>query len=148
LQGYLHAFAWFNNKCNHGYTFTLEILPKPASVQEAIKSYFGGELESLTLAPISDWRGFVRALLSRWLFQFGDSSMDHLEDLRNSFSLFDDDFREMLLDEMVNRLSISLNPSSVWKVEVDTRGFYECHYEDLAFEEPDRVVYLHLGLSD
>lgn len=148
LQGFLHAFAWFNNKTNYGYTLTLDVVPKPGSVREAVESHFRGELEELTLALVDDWPGFVRELLGRWLFQFADPSMDHLDDPRESFSLFHDHFRGVLLDEVTGRLSGVFSQSAVWKVEVRTRGFYECHYEDLAFEEADRVVYLHAGFSD
>ena len=148
LQGFLHAFAWFNHKTNYGYTFTLDVIPKPGSVREAIEGHFRGELDELTLAPVEDWPGFVRGLLGRWLFQFSDPSMDHLEDPRESFSLFHDHFRGMLLDEAMGRLSGVVTPTAVWRVEVRTRGWYECHYGDLAFEEPGRVVYLHAGFSD
>jgi hypothetical protein len=130
LQGLLHAFAWFNNKTDYGYALTLDVVPKPGSVREAIEGHFQGELDGLRLVPVEDWPAFVRGLLGRWLFPFSDPSMDQLEDPRESFSLFHDHFRGMLLDE------------------VRTRGWYECYYEDLAFEEPGRVVYLHAGFSD
>lgn len=148
LQGFLHAFEWFNQKTNYGCTLTLDILRKPASVQEAVESHFGGELDRLALHPVEDWQEFVRELLGRWLFQFSDPSMDHLEDPKGSFSLSDDSFRGMLLDEVMGRLMRVINPSAVWKVEVETRGWYECEYEDVAFEEQDRVLYLHAGWSD
>jgi hypothetical protein len=148
LQGFLHAFAWFNHKTNYGYTFTLDVVPKPGSVREAIEGHFRGTLEELTLAPVEDWPGFVRGLLGRWLFQFDDRTRDHLKDPRKSFSLFNNHCRGMLLDEAMGRLSRVVSPQAVWKVEVGTRGWYECCYEDLAFEEAGRVVYLHAGFSD
>jgi hypothetical protein len=148
LQGFLHAFAWFNNKTNHGYTFTLVTVPKPLSVRQALERHFGGELDGLVLAPVEDWTGFVRELMGRWLFQFSDPSSDHLQDPRESFSLFHDHFRGMVLDEVMARLTAVINPSAVWKVEVRLRGWYECYYDDLAFEEQERVLYLHAGFSD
>src|SRR4051794_15541431 len=126
LQGFLHAFEWFNHKTNYGYTFTLDVVPKPGSVREAIEGHFGGELDGLTLVPVEDWPGCVRGLLDRWLFQFDDPSMDRLEDPRGSFSLFDSFFRRVLLDEVLGKLSGVVSPLAVWKVEVRTHGWYEC----------------------
>jgi hypothetical protein len=148
LQGFLHAFAWFNNKTNYGYTFTLDVLPRPTSVREAVEQHFEGDLESLTLTAVEDWRLHVKDLLARWLFEFRNPVTDHLKDPRQSFSLFHEHFREMLLTEVLGRFSDAVHPKAVWKVDVRTLGWYECWYEDLAFEESDCVLYLHLGHSD
>ena len=148
LQGFLRAFAWFNHKADHGYTFALDILPKPGTVRQAIGAHFGNDLEGLTLTPVEDWAGFLRGFWGRWLFQFGDPTMDHLADPRRSFSLFDDHLRGTMVDELVGRFAGAVRPSAVWAARVETRGWYECDYEDVAFEEPDRVLYLHAGFSD
>jgi hypothetical protein len=148
LQGFLHAFEWFNHKTNYVAALTLDILPKPRTVRQAVEAHFGDDLAGLTLTPVEDWPGFVRGLLGRWLFQFDDPLMDHLEDPRGSFSLFRDSFRGMMLDGVMGRLAGAVRPTAVWTARVETRGWYECSYEDVAFEEPDRVLYLHTGCSD
>ena len=148
LQGFLHAFAWFNHKTNYGYTFTLDVLPKPGTVRQAVESHFEGDVKGLTLSPVRDWAGFLRAYWGRWLFQFRDRAMDHLTDPRYSFSLFDDHLRGTMVDELMGRVAGAVHPSAVWAVRVETRGWYECDYEDVAFEEPGRVLYLHAGFSD
>jgi hypothetical protein len=117
-------------------------------VREAVEGRFPVKVDGLTLTPIADWPAHVRGLLGRWLFQFADRTGDHLADPRRSFSVFDDHFRGMLLDEAVGRLSAAVNPLAVWGVEVRTSGWYECRYEDLAFEEAGQVLYLHAGHSD
>ena len=144
LQGFLHAFAWFNSKTDHGYTLTLDVLPKPGSAREAIKGHFRGEWDELTLTPVEDWSAFVRGLLGRWLFQFSDRSMDHLEDPRESFSLFHDHFRGMLLDELMGRLSGLMRGGErsrhgpVVGTSASTRMWRS---------RAGRVVYLHVGFS-
>ena len=148
LQGFLHAFEWFNHKTNYVAALTLDILPKPGTVRQAVEVHFGSDLEGLTLTPVEDWPAFVRSLLGRWLFQFGDPSMDHLVDQRRSFSLSHDSFRVVMLDDLMDRLAEAIRPTAVWTARVQTRGWYECSYEDLAFEEPGRVLYLHAGWSD
>ena len=148
LQGFLHAFEWFNHKANYGAVLTLNILPKPGTVRQAIEEHIGDDVENLVLTPVEDWPGFVRALLGRWLFQFDDPSWPHLEDPRASFSLFQDHSRGVMLDGVMSRLAEAVRPTAVWTVQVETRGGYECGYEDVAFEEPERVLYLHAGWSD
>jgi hypothetical protein len=148
MQGFLRAFAWFNHKADHGYTFELDILPKPGSVRQAIEAHFGGNVEDLALAPVEDWPVFLRGYWGRWLFQFGRRDMDHLTDPRYSFSLFNEHLRGVMVDELMGRFAPAVRPSAVWEVQVRTRDWYECEYEDVAFEEPDRVLYLHAGHSD
>jgi hypothetical protein len=148
LQEFLHAFAWFNHKTNYGYTFTLDVLPKPGTVRHAIEALFGDDLTELALAHVEKWPGFLRGYWGRWLFQFRDRAMDHLTDPRYAFSLFNDYLRGEMVDELMGWLTAAIRPSAVWAVRVETRGWYECDYADMAFEEPGRVLYLHAGSSD
>jgi hypothetical protein len=148
LQGFLRAFAWFNQKADHGYTFSLDVIPKSSSVEEAIERHFRGEMVRMKLTPVAGWPEVVRGLLARWLFQFQDPRGDHLEDPRRSFSLSHEAFRPMFWEEVMGRLASAVQPEAVWRVEVQTRGWYECDWDDIAFEERDWVVFLHLGVSD
>src|SRR5262245_37218435 len=154
LQGFLHAFAWFNNNTDHGYTFTLDVLPKPSSLRDAVVHHFAGDVERLELTPVPEWSGAVREVLTEWLFAFrapADTPTEEyfrLQDPHRSFSLSDEGFRDMLLNEVLGRFETVVRPTEVWKVQVDTRQWYECYYNDLAFEEDGRVLYLHCGVSD
>lgn len=148
LRGFLHAFESFNNKTNHGYTFAIDVFPKTGSVTEALQSHFASDLKKLSVTPIVDWPTFVRELFRGWLFQFSDSNPECLTDARGAFSLFRTEYREMLLNELLTRLQSAVDPIAVWKVEAETHRFYECDYVDVAFEEADRVIFLHIGVSD
>ncbi|MEX1231848.1 MAG: hypothetical protein WEB58_16505 [Planctomycetaceae bacterium] len=156
LQGFLHAFAWFNNKSNCGFTFTLDLIPKPTPLQQAIETYFKqksietgfeGNLKfEFTLSPVAEWQDVVRELYSRWWFQFSDPSSDHLHDPKGSFSLFIDYFRGMILDEMMVRMSKAFSPVAVWKVEMQGDG--NCCSESLALEEQERILFLNVAWFD
>ena len=148
LRGFLHASEWFNHKTNYVASYTIDVLPKPETVRQAIETHFAGDLAGLMLSPIEDWPSFLRGFWGRWLFQFKEPTMDHLVDPREAFSLFDDSFREQMLDEVINRLSGTIHPTAVWSVRIETRTFYGCDYEDMVLEEPTRVLYLHAGWSD
>lgn len=148
LQGFLRAFGWFNTKGDLGYTFTLDVFPKPVSIEEAIADHFKGQLLGLSLTAVEEWSVFLRQFLSRWLFEFSNPRFEHLEDPKKSFALSHEYSRDKLLDEVTGRFSSMVKPLAVWKVEARTHGHYECHWEDVAFEEAERVIYLHLGVSD
>jgi len=155
LQGFFCAFGWFNSKTDRGYTFTFDVIPKPSSVREAIGQHFAGELKQLELTLLEDWPSACRELLTEWLFEFNSPAItptDHayyeLKDPHRSFSLSHDYFREMLLSEVQQRLAAAVKPIAVWKASVALRRWYECRYDDIVFEENDRVLYLHFGESD
>src|SRR5262245_48705042 len=100
LQGFFRAFAWFNNKTDRVYTFTLDAIPKPSSVRDAIGQHFTGELEQLELTLVADWSNNVGMLLTEWLFEFNNPATTHTDDIyyklkdpHKSFSLSQEYFR-------------------------------------------------------
>jgi hypothetical protein len=121
VQRFLCAFAWFNNKANHCYTFA-EAVPKPGSVREAVEGRFPVEVDGPTLTPVADWPARVRGLLGRWPFQVAEPTREHLADPRRSFSVFGDHFRGMLLDEAVDQ-STSPAPTHTTNSATQTRDF-------------------------
>lgn len=150
LSGVLQAFAWFNDKSNNAYTFKLDTIAKRFPIEEAIKTHLRGDLTSfsVSLEPVADWPIKLRSLLHRWLFEFQDPRDCHLEDRWKSFGLSEDHNRDAICGEIVERVKNAISPSVVWKVTVKTEEWYEGAYDDLAFEEDNRVLYLHLGVSD
>lgn len=148
MQGFLLAFEWVNHKADHGYTFSIDAIAKPIGVEQAIRQYFKEELAEIRLAPVADWPAEVRTLLRHWLFEFQDPTFGHLEDVRNSFSLSLESFREQFLERIIQHLQSSLTPVAVWMVDIELNGFYECYWNDVVFEEADRIIFLHFGDSD
>ncbi len=146
-NGMLEAFAWFNEKADHFYTFSLEPIPKPAALETALTSYFG-EPRSIQLTPIEDWRAEVRVLLNRWLFECFEGMGHRLLDPKKQFALSHQDARETLVGKVIDVFAAGFSPLRSWRVLVDFESFYECAWDDLAFEEEERVVLLHLAVSD
>jgi hypothetical protein len=56
LRGSLEAFARFNNKTNHGYTFTLDVLPLTGSIEQSIKCSFGDDVTKVSVFPLTTGR--------------------------------------------------------------------------------------------
>ncbi|MHC5543734.1 hypothetical protein ACYOEI_36370 [Singulisphaera rosea] len=150
VQGLLYAFSQCNGRTNEDYTFTLEPLPKPTSLREAVEGLFQGSLEpnGLTFNSTDDPPALLRQLLNRWLFPFDGTEVNVSGDQLQPYWAFLGDQRKRLVDEVVGHLAILLKSSVVWKVEVRTSVWYEAAYDDVAFELPGRVFYLHFGVSD
>src|SRR5262249_19106236 len=132
----------------HSYTFTLEILPSAGSVVQAIEVLRADEAIRVSITPISDWKSIVRDAFSWWLFQFRDPHTGQLVDQSRDFALSCDWGRDAVLDWAMAHLSRIIEPTAVWGVKVETKGFYECAWDDFAFESGDRRLFLHLGVSD
>jgi hypothetical protein len=87
LRGCLEAFARFNDKTNHGCTFTFDRLPRAANVGKAVELFFRGEATKVALTRMDDWPQEVKAIFKLWLFQFQVAGMAHLVDRGKNFSL-------------------------------------------------------------
>jgi hypothetical protein len=133
IRGFLEAFARFNDKPDHGYSFTFELLPSTNSIRASMELHFNGALTSLELTPIADWRTAIRDILSRSLFG------QLLTDNRDSVRVF---------NWLIDRIDSCANPSTTWKADVGVSGFYECDWDDVVFQTGDTAYLLHLGVSD
>lgn len=134
LRGFLEAFARLNDKTNHGCTFTFDRLPEARTVSKAIELLFRGEATRVTVTPIENWPQALRAIFKLWLFQFQVTGMAHLVDRNKSFALSYDQGRGQIIDWVMERLDRIVQPAAVWKVEVETKSFYECGVDDIVFE--------------
>jgi hypothetical protein len=154
LRGLLRAFAWVNAKTNHGYTFEFDRLPAAATVSESVRLFLleHHELEArVTLKRLRGWRTPVRKGLETWLFSFiCDSHDGKLDDPHQYFSISERSVRRDMIGWVTDMLESAAGPTAAWRVEIEygTRQFYECGWEDFAFESADGVYLLHLGVSD
>src|SRR6516165_2581161 len=119
LRGSLEAFARFNNKTNHGYTFTLDVLPLTGSIEQSIKCSFGDDVTKVSVFPIDDWQTHVRDAFRRWLFQFQNSTTGRLVDTGRNFYLSSDIGREAVLDWIMATLDRVIKPLEVGKVKIE-----------------------------
>lgn len=148
LRGCLLAFARFNDKTNHGCTFTFDCLPQATSVRQSLERFFRRQATKVVLTQLEDWSQTVRALFQTWFFQFQVPLMGRLVDRGKTFSLSHDSGRESLLDWVMNRLEAVVGQAIAWKVDVQTSDFYECGWDDVAFETAEGSYLLHFGVSD
>ena len=150
LRGLLEAFARVNDKADHGYDFSIVALPRASTVVAAIEQAFAGEARRVVATPVHDWKPALRAALESWLFQFRSASTGGalLVDAHQQFALSDERGREAVLDWAMERLAILGPMSQVWRIDIETKRFYECAWADFALETMDGTFLLHLGVSD
>ncbi len=145
LRGFLRAFEALNAKTNHSYTFSFDAIPKTDDVSTAIQQ----RLEDCRVETrrIDDWVSETKRILERWLFAYQDPT-GRLEDQHRTFALSHESSRRALVDTVMEMLKAIVTPLNAWRVEVQTKQFYECAWDDIAFEDERYVYFLHLGVSD
>lgn len=148
LRGFLEAFAMFNTKCDHGYTFSIEQLPVAQTHSRSIQLHFRDETASASLEPMRDWEQQLPEILGQWLFQFQDERMSHLVDTRRDFSLTHAFGREHAMDWIMSRLTTKIRPTKVVIADIVLSNFYECAWKDIVFEVGEVWCLMHLGVSD
>jgi hypothetical protein len=155
LEGFLKAFAWFNDKTNHGCSFSVYQIPRAADVLGALAAYFKLESLAFRIEPLVDFEQDLRAVFGRFLFLFqkpvaGCQSGDYLVDPQQSFNLMSEHGRNALLDEL-GSLVRSFGVTSAWRVVAspecgELREW--CFQDDVVLELADRLCLVHFGVSD
>lgn len=143
LRGLLTAFAWANEKCNHSCTFSVEELPAAADIQQSLAQYYGDAVAEVRAVELSDWHGVIGDALQRWLFLFRD-----LIRPRAVCALTDERCQRAMVGRVLDAFMLGLEPLTVWRVEIEPRGFYECTWDDFAIRGSAKSYLLHLGVSD
>lgn len=146
LRGYLHAFALFNDKSDHQFSFFIEVLPHADDVDKAIRKSFGAELEWVRVQPIQDWEQEVIRVLTSWLFHFQEPYAAPFMDKRKKFSLANAEGREPALKFIMDRLRPIIE--CAFRVQLQTKGWYECQWDDIVLQGESERYLLHLGVSD
>jgi uncharacterized protein (TIGR02996 family) len=148
LRGFLNAFSWTNGKTNHQYSFEVFLLAKRGSVVQTITPViWANRLISVTLEPLNDWQTELSVAFPNWLCLYL-TDLDHLLDPSQHFSLSRADSRTALGQQVVQMVANLIRPTAAFQVQVESAGFYECAFADYALEAPDRVLFIHLGVSD
>ena len=149
LQGFLCAFEEINLRSDHIYTFTIDRLERRATLEETLGAYVGG-IKTVALQPIDSWRDDLIPVVERWLFAFQiDTTTGAAEQTRpGSSALRDPRRRAELAAALLEEVAQTIAPVQVWSVQFEVDGFYECEWNDTAFEAEDAIYVLHLGVSD
>lgn len=150
LAGQLQAFAYLNNKTNHGYSFELWELSNNKSMEMAIIELPIG-VKNVTLTTLDSWEEFLAQCLEKWLFSFqhkGTRDDNTLQDAKNYFSLSHSSFKEDFILDLLVSIDELIDPIQGSYVNIKVDGWYECAWDDIAIEGKKGNIFIHLGVSD
>jgi hypothetical protein len=130
--------------------FIRAILAHAGDTQAALERHFTGLARSVQLSPLSDWREELRSSLTRWLCAYltDSESGGRLQGADGKFSLSFADFRQDCVEHALTRITALIAAVAAWRVDITPSGWYEMGWQDYALESSDRVLLLHLGVSD
>jgi uncharacterized protein (TIGR02996 family) len=154
LRGILEAFNWIHSGFDRQYNRDLEVLPKPGTAQEAIQQWAEGWTSQVAISPLPEWEQRLPDLLRPW-FVVHEIPLQH----RGSLAAI---YRRIVgwtapaaprqhptyLSAIAQKIVELTAPIAVWRVEAQPIEGEEAIWEDLAFEQTDRIYLLHLGAFD
>ena len=143
----LKKFAEANDGVNHVSDYCLDELPLADSMMRALKSYFSAMSTSITppqaaerwkicTTKLTDSRPRIRTVANHWFYE-------------QEFSpSVDAAAKDRTLNDFMSRLHSVVGASTVFEVQVNPPMWYECVWQDFAFDGNRERWLLHFGFSD
>jgi len=155
IVGELGAFSKFNDKTNHGYEFSLELITDFESIPKYLENLIEGEYgisETYKLNKIDNKDAFVfffKLLHDKWYYAYQNKDENHLSDLNNSFSLYMNPWKKEWVEEFVDFLLQTLNPINIFEINyVGLKYYYASDFDEFIFECEDEIYHFRLKVSD
>ena len=133
-NGFLDAICVLNEGSNTSGVHELEELPAATSLRRALAARFAA-LSDHRDPPVTaeawniqvdavpgDWRVELRPVVHAWFFELPDSTP------------VDDERRNRLVTRFLEHLHEIVGDARAWRVEVTPPVWYECTWQDVAFE--------------
>ena len=147
-NGFLEALALLNDGTNHGSEYTLEQLPEAASLAESLAAHFASlSADATPPQPASAWNIQVEAMQSDWPLELAPVLREWFFAQEFSPSV-DPDVASGLVAQFMEHLRASVVDATAHRVRVSPPVWYECWWQDTAFESQGARWLLHLGFSD
>lgn len=148
INSILSDMANANDGSDHGSEYSLYELPIADSMMHALGSYFSGirtsnsppqppESWNIRTMPLTDPETQLRAVVKRWFYEMPFSPRA------------DEVTVEQSVNDFLNRLRLMVDFPSACEVSVNPPMWYECHWQDFAFDGVTGGRFLlHFGYSD
>ena len=145
-NGLLEAIALFNDGSNHAATYTMQTLPAATSLDASLAAYFSAMSTSHVPAqPAEEWHIRTRELDGGEAFR----QIAHHWFFRQEFSpKVDNWMAENVVATFVAHIQSTVGNAKLFRVRVSPPMWYECVWEDVAFDAQGGRWLLHLGFSD
>jgi hypothetical protein len=147
-NGFLEALALLNDGCNHGSEYTLEALPQAPSLDDSLASYFSSMSTSrVPPQPAAAWNIQTELLPGGWATELEVVLRQWF--FAQEFSpTVDPDLASGVVARFLGHLRETIGDARAYRVRVSPPIWYECVWEDYAFEARGGRWLLHLGFSD
>lgn len=143
----LYEMAEANAGSDHGCGYSLDVLSKADSLRTALEKHFAQfGTYNPTVQPPYDWNiqytkvtrsdAVLRDTAMHWFYEQPFSPGDEIA------------IRNKTVAEFLDRLYAAVGQAQVFEVEVTPPMWYDCEWQDFAFENGDQRWFLHLGYSD
>jgi hypothetical protein len=147
LNELLERIGETNDGTNHGSEYALYELPDAETLQDALDCYFSGLSTSnspaqpagswrIRTTPLKDSREALRVVARHWFYE-----LEYSPNVDPAYS-------EEIISEFITLLRSVVDDASVFEVHVAPPMWYECVWQDIAFDAGNRRWLLHLGFSD
>lgn len=147
LNNLLARLGEANDGINHGSDYAMYELPGADALLDALNRYFSrlstsnspaqpAEEWCIRITPVHDSREALRLVARNWFYQQEYSpKVDQAQ-------------ADITISEFVSLLHSVVGDASVFEVQVTPPIWYECVWQDFAFDRGSRRWLLHLGFSD
>ena len=147
INSLLEQMGNVNNGANHGSDYSLDELPAADSMTVALETYFSYLSTSnspsqppgrwnIRTEQMDDASSIVADAARHWFYELEFSPA------------VDDATSDKTLGDFIRNLSSIVDMSSAVQVKVDPPMWYECTWQDFAFESDVGRWLLHFGFSD
>lgn len=138
IRGIFSAYASlsFKDAPYIQYTFDFQYLEKLETIQATLEAYAVTWASAVRLTPLPAWKETLQPTLEFWLC---DSLMVPTSTKK---------YWSQVVTNLLNKIEQLVQPTAIWRVEIDEKSFYELLWEDFALENEHAAFFLHLGFSD
>ena len=147
VNSLLAEIAEANDGVNHGSEYSLNTLPSADSMELALDAYFSAmstsnsapqpaERWNIRTTEVKDAKTHLLAATRRWFYGLEFSPK------------VDGVTAERTINEFMDRLVSIVGTSKVFEVKVHPPMWYECVWQDFAFDGGNCRWFLHFGFSD
>jgi len=147
INALLAEIAEANEGDNHGSDYSLDSLRPADSMKLALDAYFSAfstsnsppqppERWNIRTTELTDAKRQLLAAAKHWFYELEFSPK------------VDDEIAEQTLNDFMNRLNSVVASARVFEVNVDPPMWYECVWQDFAFDGASCRWFLHFGFSD
>ena len=147
INSLLAEIAEANDGMNHGSDYSFVVLPAADSMTLALDAYFSAmstsysppqppERWNIRTTELAEAKPRLLAAAKHWFYELEFSPT------------VDDASAKQTLNEFMNGLISIVGTSIVFEVNVDPPMWYECVWQDFAFDGEAGRWFLHFGFSD